>query len=610
MSLWRRHRTDAILGVVAVLLVVLVLADRGSVSTAEAEDRKYQLIDAWRADDITRVEIQVGEVTMLLRAVDDPGAPSSWLLEENGKSVDVDDQAVGQLLVSLEFAAYERTVEGLDATAMGFDAPRARYRIAMGKLDYELALGKEAPSPAGGAYVRVSGGGRGTVDYVVGPELVSELMLEPGALRSRRLAPYLSIDTRAYELDGPTGRFRLERGTWGGRTAGQFLVKTTGPAVRADRRQLDGWLIMLGRLQVERFLPVPAELAKPRATLTIEPLAEDGTRAVLLLGLGGEGCEAGQTLVVRRAPEPVAGCVPEGALDPILLDPAKLRDEHVVGTAKGDITEIRWTAGDLKVELARKEEGWYMRAPSEGPAEPEPVEQLLEAMLDVEGEIVGHGAEREAWGLSEPRATVQLRGLPERGVGVADERVERLEVGARTDDGVFVRRLDDDVVLRVAVEPARAFLPRPAALRATQIFDVPLEDVAGLELDCDGKRQRFTRLPAGSWTLEEPEAPIGVDMGLANGLAESFRQLEAVRWVSERPEEDHELATPWCRVTMVVRAGDDATRRLTVQLGAETTGGYFARRADAPAVFVAPRGLGQLASRWLLDTGALMVSPT
>lgn len=606
MSLWLRHRTDVVLVVIAVALVAVVFVDRGSVTTAESEDRKYQVIDAWRPDDISKIQIRVGDLDVVVRAAEDPNASTSWILEENGKRVDADDQAVGQLLVSLEFAAYEREVEGLDAAAMGFDAPRARYQIGMGKLDYTLTLGKEAPSPEGGAYLRVEGGARGTADFVVGPELASELILEPGALRSRRLAPYLSIDTRAYELVAPSGRFRLERGSWGGRTAGQFLVKSGGRAVRADRRQLDGWLVMLGRLEAERFLPVPAELGTPRATLTLEPLAEGADEAVLLLGVDTDACERGQTLVVRRAPEPVAGCVPEGALDPILLDPAKLRDEHVVGTAKGDITEISWTSGDTKVEIARKEEGWHMRAPSEGDAESAPVEQLLDTMLEIEGELVD-GDDEDAWGLAEPRAVVQIRGLPERGTEAADERVERIEVGARTDDGVYVRRGDDDAVMRVAVEPARAFLPRPAALRSTAIFDAPLKDVVGLELDCAGKRQRFARLPAGSWTLEEPEAPIGVDMGLANGLADSFRQLQAVRWVSERPDEGQGLAEPWCRVAMTVRSGEGEERRLAVVLGSETTGGYFAQRVGAPAVFVVPKGLGQLASRWLLDTSALMV---
>ena len=250
-----------------------------------------------------------------------------------------------------------------------------------------------------------------------------------------------------------------------------------------------------------------------------------------------------------------------------------------------------------------------MRAPSEGAAESDPVEQLLETMLEVEGELVD-GEAQDAWGLSEPRAVVQIRGLPERGIEAADERVERIEVGARTEEGVFLRRLDDGAVLRVAVEPARAFLPRPAALRSTRIFDVPLKDVLGLELDCDGKRQRLTRLPAGSWTLEEPRAPIGADMGLANGLADSYRQLDAVRWVSEEPDEGQGLGEPWCRVTMVVGDGETDERRLTVRLGTETTGGHFAQREGAAAVFVAPKGLGQLASRWLLDTGALMTTPS
>ena len=41
MKLWLRHRTDVVLVVLALVLVAVVFVDRGSVTTREAESRKY-----------------------------------------------------------------------------------------------------------------------------------------------------------------------------------------------------------------------------------------------------------------------------------------------------------------------------------------------------------------------------------------------------------------------------------------------------------------------------------------------------------------------------------------------------------------------------------------
>jgi Domain of unknown function (DUF4340) len=597
----RRHRVDVAMVAIAVLLVVGVFVDQDSITSAEAEDRKYQLLDAWRPDDVSRLEIRIGENHLVIQDGDD-----GWSMSEDGHDVAADDQAIDQLLVSLEFASFQRPVDGLDEATMGLDKPRASYALTMGSLSYRVVLGAEAPTPKGAAYASVEGGARGKQRYVVGAELVTELMIEPGSLRSRQLLPYLSIDVRAFELGGA---FTLERGKWGGRTAGQFLVKVAGrPDVRADRRAVDGWLTMLGRLQVERFVPVPKTIPDSAPLLRISPLDD---RAVGELVLGMEGCPAGQRLVVRAAPDPAAGCVPEDALKPLLIDAASLADRFAVGTARGDVTEIRWKSKAREVEIARYEEGWRMRTPVEGPAETEPAEAALGALLDVQGErlTADEVAERglAELGLEEPRAIVQLRGLPERSIDDASERVERIAVGAQVDGAVFVQRSDDEAVLRIDAEQARAFLPRPAALRSTQLFDVELKDVRGLELDCAGKRQRMGRLPAGSWLLEEPELAIGVDIGEANQLADNYRKMKALRWVAEEPDEGHGLARPWCRVALVIQQGDE-NKHLRLALGAETQGGYFAQRDGEPTVFVAPKGLGLAARQWLLDRSALLLN--
>src|SRR5690606_10540479 len=47
----------------------------------------------------------------------------------------------------------------------------------------------------------------------------------------------------------------------------------------------------------------------------------------------------------------------------------------------------------------------------------------------------------------------------------------------------------------------------------------------------------------------------------------------------------------------------------SLRLGGETQGGYFAQAGKGRAVLVAPRNIGEQASRWLLDRGALILDP-
>lgn len=599
-----RHKTDVALVLVAAILAVVVIVDRGSITTAEAEERRYMLVDAWRPDDITRLDIAVDGRTMLLNKVD-----GSWNLRQDGEDVTADDQAVGNLLVSLEFASFERTTAGLDVATTGLDQPRMTFIIHMGSLSYALKVGNEAPSPAGAAYVEVSGGRRGKAQYVVRAELVAELAVERGALRSRHLASYLSPQLRSLEL---TGHFELVRGTWGGRTAGAFFVTSSAVGkVRANRRALDGWLAVLGHLDAERFVPIPDADAKDAATLVLTPI--DGERKAARLMLGG-ACPDGakdQVLVVRREPEPVAGCVARKLVEQLLIDGDGLADRYVVGTAEGDITEIQLSAADVQVEMARSESGWRMRKPTEGPAEREPADKLIAELALVRGRLVApqDTSDLEALGLTEPQAEITIRGLPERTVDAAKARTERISVGHPRGEHVFVRRHDDDAVIQLPVEDARTLLPRPSALRASQIYDFPIERVQQMRLDC-GRRQRMTRSIAGAWTLQEPELTLGVDIGLANGFVERFRQLRAVRWVSEEAEPSHGLDKPWCTVEIDYQRqqdGEAVDETHRVYLGGETRGGYFARHDDDPAVFVAPKGVGSQAARWMLDRSAILV---
>ncbi|HZO14033.1 MAG TPA: DUF4340 domain-containing protein, partial [Polyangiaceae bacterium] len=595
----RHHGVSSFLVVGAVVLTVLVIVwERGRVTTAEAEDRKYQLFDAWRADDLARIDIELGDRKLSVHAERAADGTKGYRLFEGEQEIDADEQAVGEFLVTLEFAGFERRVEGIDRAELGLGEPRAVVTIDMGKLHYKLVVGGAAPSPEGARYAEVEGGARGTMLYVVRSQLVDELEKGASSLRAKGLIPYLSTELSSITLAGKTASWKLERGPWGGRTAGAFFVNTGDRKLRASRRTLDGWLVKLARLEVERFVELPPSKHARAHVLTLDPEKADEKSAVL--ELGGD-CPGGGALVVRRAPRPAAGCTKAESIESLLVSADELVDRHVIGTADGDITELTISDNDTTIEMARKESSWHMRKPTEGDVEEEAAHALMNELDGLEGEILPSD---KAPGLDAPRGRVRILGLPERGGEPgAEERVEEIDVGEPADGYVHVRRRDDGAVLRIAEDAAVVLTPRPALLRSTKVHDASMDDVRGLSLDCDGKVQKLERDQDGGWKLIEPKARgLGGDMGLASALAEELRELTAVRWVSERPLEAHQLSAPWCKIDLQVEQKGEK-KNLRLKLGAETQGGYFARSGDGP-VFVTAASLGADARRWLFDRSA------
>ncbi len=76
--------------------------------------------------------------------------------------------AVENLLAAIEFATIVRPV---DADRALFGPTRTRGAISMGEMTVHFELGAEAPTPQGGAYLRVDG-----TTSVVGHELAAQLV--------------------------------------------------------------------------------------------------------------------------------------------------------------------------------------------------------------------------------------------------------------------------------------------------------------------------------------------------------------------------------------------------------------------------------------------------
>jgi len=615
----KRHRVTIGLVVTAAVLGGLAYWDRDRVTTDEAGGRKLQLFEAWRPDDIASLVVEGPGGRVEVSQATDPNGEHTFTLKEGEKNLSADEQEVEDFFLTLEYAGFERRVEGLDRKTLGLDAPHLVVTVTMGQLHYVLRVGAEAPSPKGARYAEVEGGTRPKATYVLKSELVKALDDEPRSLRSKQLSPYVSSDVARYELAGATA-WKLERAGSGGRATVDLTVDSveTGRQ-RAGFRTVDAWTTALTRLEAQNFVD-DSGASKPIASLTIVPRDPKKPKAVLeFLG----PCDGG-TLVRRTEPDVFAACVDAHVAETVRVPPSRFVDDFVLGLPETDVTEVKWQSGETVVDIARRGEGWHLRKPDDSQIDAAVGNAIVERLARAEGvrESAADASDLKKLGLADPRATVRVVGLPDRAAGPdAPEHIEELEVGDSQDGIVFVRRKLDGVVLKVSAEVASALLPAPSALRSTQLQDLPQKHVRALALDCDGKRQAMSRDSKGVWTRTEPkDTDLRADMSAANELTEALRTLSAIRWDAEKPEPRHGLEKPWCTLRLVVAEPDangntapddpkEKRRSIEIALGAETEGGYFARRDAAGAVFVAPRPIAAMSREWLLDRAALLMEP-
>lgn len=613
---YRRHKSTLFLCALAVVLTGVLLWDRGNVSTGEADLRAENFIEAWRPDDVTRVDVAIGGREVALLHERDAEGSLGWVLAEGGQRLDGDEQAMVEYVANLELGMYVRKIEDVDRAALGLEAPRGTIVVHMGQLAYTLRVGGEAPTPKGAGYLEVEGGSRGRVVYVITEPTVNELLIDVAELLAKRLAMYYSPSVQKYAISSSAGTLSLERGGWGGATHGAFLVKAKGQRdLRANRNEVNKLFQAISDVEVKTFVAVPSEPPKDAVTIELTPTDPKNAKVRLSLGTApNDTCGEGRALAVRYEPDSVAGCVDARLIERLRVTPEELRDRLVVGSDEGDIVELLLASGEEVVDLARKGEGWHMRKPEEGPAEKEPMEQLLLRMVDARGTVI-ESPDLPALGLDPPRGTLRILGLPERmGAEAGKDRVEKIAVGAVVDGTVHVRREDDGAVLAIDADSGGLFLPRPTLLRSTQVFEEELKYVRGLSVSCGGREQELSRDLSTSWSFVTPkDAALPVDGALATDLIDALRNLKALRWAAERPAERHGLDKPWCKVGLKLVEPDEAdpsgetsvSRTLTVHLGGETQGGYFAKTADGDAVFVAPRALGTVANVWFMSRSVL-----
>jgi hypothetical protein len=599
---WRAHVTSIGLTVAAAGALAYAYTDRGSVTEAEKKTREGSVFVAWRREDLARITLDHdGEHIVLERVKDDAGDAEWWMrapLDEKA-----DPETSGKLAAAFEFAAVSRKVEG-DVKVPGLDAPRARGEIVMGPLTYRFALGGDAPTPAGAAYLRVEGGGAGGGTVVVSHDLVLALLQGKDTYRSRNFVPYVSVQLAELDVKGEAD-LRLAR-------ADDVSFKLVPSGLRASRAKLDAVWGALGDMRAEAFVSddVAAPLvATPKATIMMTPIAGSpgvGTAGAVpgVIRVGGE-CPGNpdDVVVVRDAPTRLSACAPKGILSGLATTAAALEDAHLFAAHDDEVAELRIEAlppsnvAGAAIELARKESGWREKAPAERDL-PEEEATAATALVATVAGAEGTGPHKDDSPF-EPKWRVTLQ-RANRGA------VEVVEVGAPDAAGdVIARRTFDGARLHVGAAVARKLMPRAVALRGPEVWAPRIEGVpvALIETRCDGIEQTVSH-DGDTWTMRVPSGSFAVDNSSVLDLVDAVTRARADSWVADADDGHFGFDGPQCVVAMTLRGGEDAGARergVRLEIGRAGEGGVYARTGDSAAVFVGSAALRERASAWLVD---------
>lgn len=589
------------LGLVALALAsaLVLFLTRERPTTDELRARENNLVPVVVAETLERALIEQGSARVELRRLPAEGETGArYVLGANAK-LDADPEAVRAFVRSLELAAFLRKLERVaaDDPALGLDAPRARLELGLGAIRGEIRIGKPAPATAGASYVGVRGFGAEPRVGLVRDDVVSELLVREDALRPHWLISVAPSQVRRITLRPSNGA--------------ELALERVGPAFRRPggervaRGATDSWLEQLTRARLERVLASPPEPSSLEHGLAValEPLAAaDAER----FELGGACPNAPELVAFRRTrPSPIAGCVvpPVRELGEALL--ASAVDRSLIALRSDEIERVRLELGDHTVDLRRHEKGFLLEAPGRGEVELEAGNRWLAALVALEGERLA-GVELATLGLAPPAGTLELES---RAIEGHDRYLERLELGREATDGSrAVRRAVDGVVLRVAGEAARALTPDPARWRSLELLDFGPSELKSLLIERGSERQRLRRAESGVFELVEPPG-FSHDAELLLGLIQALGTLRADRWAGAHEASAAGLARPAVRLVAEL-ARDAGPSELTLTIGAQTDGGYFASLSDRPGVFVLPASFVHDASTLLLARDVFLLEPS
>jgi hypothetical protein len=613
-------RTTIVLGAVAVgLLAFILFHERHLLSSRDMEGRHDRLLERFVRDEVTRIDIERGgqRISLVHEREDEDDVLGTWNLVEPVQAP-ADENTVESLLGSLEWANARRTIEGIDdgdRERFGLVEPELQAWFTVKKERVPIAIGSADPTE-GGRYVQLDDP---TVVYVVGKDFTEALDRDAGHFRSKVLFPDGEPgDARELSLGGQGGARELAL------RDGRWWLRAPFEAWAEDARVEAALEAAVGIKATRYVVDSPNDLEQyglegPSLHVKVRGAEEgdgDASPWEAVLRVGSDCGEHTGELYARAGSGPVV-CVRANDLEPLRPAAEDLRQTRLSTVREPELVSASVERGGRKLLVEGTDGELRFRAgQAEGEVDSSALADWLRMLSQPEVtafEALDAGSAAR-FGLARPRATLEL------GVGDAGPDTV-LYLGGTTDEGVWVRRGSEPFALRVPASVEEAFDPSPVRFRNRLMVQERDGAATRIVVVRDGTTERAERGEDG-WRVHEP-MEVPADPIVIRSLIRRLGNLEADRFVAERPTASHGLSSPRWTVTMRFEgalpkggeAEDDdgegdapAPREHVLRIGAPADRGAYAQLGSDPAVFVLPQVIvddlaSPLVDRNLLATG-------
>ena len=586
-------------------LVFAVVSTTESVTTSEREARKGNLLTRFSTDELSRISIErkSGKV-VLERATEGNAGEGEWRLVQPVQE-EPEAEVVQNLVGSIEFAKVVRRIDppDVDRKSFGLEVPRAALSLTLPRVSYRLLLGGPAPAPPGAAYLELSGDGVANPGVVVIPgDLVEALDVSLEDLRGQLILPYQVTSLRGLTLEGAGGTRKLAR------HGEQWQFDGMQRDLCVDRDVMQTLAVQLSRSKADPFLDDQAarRAQQDADTVKVTALPQDTKRARAVVVFGGDCPSRPRAVVaIRRKPNPVAACVSAEVMTALRAPAGELVARGLFSLRPDEVERLEISAGERRLDLVRKGDGFLMRAPSEREVQLDIGNQRLESLLALRGELIPD-AEAGALELEPAAGQVTLHAVVGAGKKEHSESVQF--VRNEKEGRVYVRRSTDGATLSLDAESARMLDADATLLRDHRVLEFDPREVRSVEIEHAREVQSVLRDPKGGLSLGAPKG-FDIDAGLAIAVIDTLASLSTQRWVAGSPDGHFGLRKPVLRCRVTLATEDGGTREHELRVGAPTRGGAYAQLAEDPAVFVLPKPALETLETWLVDRSLCVAEP-
>ncbi len=587
----RIQRTTIVLAVIAVGLAAFIgFYEQGTLSSGELAERRGRLLPRFVRARVDRVVIDRDEGRVVLARVrEDEDEVGEWnLVEPMEWPADMD--AVDTLLGALEWASARRTLEGIDEadrSRFGFDDPRLTASFTAADQEVPLTFGGEDALQSG-LYLTLDDP---TTAYVVGQDLLEAIDHDAEHFRDRALLSRFGTSTvTTFEIEDAEGIRRIVR------EDDRFHLEAPVQGL-ASAPKLREILRALGDLTATRFVDESPDdlsaygLDAPTRTVRLEREALPDQDGDLVIRFGGpcaaegEG-EGGVHVRVDEGPVVCASAV-EGLDTPV----AELRETRLVTTDESELERLTIEQGGRTLVLERDPEELTFTLTGAGDAPVDVDDDALAELMRELRSVRATGYQPSDGPIAQPWLTLSF-------VGADEEVVEEVRVGRPSATGLVASRGDEPVTLTLPPEAADVLTISTLRFRSRRLIEEDVDEAVAV--DVEGRVRQTLERDGLKWRMTAPFS-ADAERPVVRDAVRAIASLEAVRFDAESATPAHGLGRISATLRFETSDGEDehdhdhgdepdedrpAERSYTIEIGAETEGGAFARLEGDPAVFV------------------------